>query len=331
MSPKKLFLTILGTGSLCASASARVSPSLSLPVGPTSLDSPAWVQAVGSILTLIAILSIAVWEALSRRSERKQDQAAEKSRRSQEVTYARREYAKFLNFVQEEIETAREKLIYYGDFTEDPNTSPDGTKSDSRPEAYIKIVYEGVESQVMKRLRRIAALPISYWPDPKVASLFFGGLELFEIDFKTVKEPAKVPIGSSDEDNWDRYIALVRRTNRLRYPYSRNFKLLLKHTNWWVDDFDQSAYSISYDYVEEIKEHDDREFKAGWSAKDKEAAEKELATELEDPLDEESDNSNLSLEERKAQWQNYDDLMERIAAEEERDLIERRDHPNRFI
>ena len=189
-----------------------------LPIGPTSLDLPTWISTIGTLAVGVIAILASVWVARSDTRARRLERQADKDE-------VRQKYVEFIGFVSDEVDVAGRELTTLSEASTDINFLG---RSDSdykfRPTGFIKNHYGDVLNNVIGRLRRIANLPMGYWESPQIQSLFVEGLERVERDFVKLAEPARVQISPSDGDNWDRYIALVRRTKQMSDNFGRHFK-----------------------------------------------------------------------------------------------------------
>lgn len=129
-------------------------PGSSVSIGPTSLDLPAWVQAVGSIAAIL----IAIY--LSGRAERK----AHVERVTNDACFA--------SYVQKFLNTI-------GDTVEDIAHSIDQKRwgdEDRRPRTLSEIcqeAFEAYDKRVLERVRKFVELPLIDWPDIELANAFY--------------------------------------------------------------------------------------------------------------------------------------------------------------
>lgn len=129
---------------------------MSFPIGPTSLDLPAWVQAVGSVAALV--LAIAFWQ-LDRISRRRERAGEQKDKQTEAI--------RLVKLVADQISSRKAEVRSI------PHLLEMATADASVVEEAKSILHE----HVLNYLERFVALPLDKWPDAAIATAYFDGVD----------------------------------------------------------------------------------------------------------------------------------------------------------
>lgn len=179
---------------------------MSVPIGPTSLDLPAWVQAIGSVAAIF--VAIAVSRSETRRAERyrREDLAYQKKE-----TLARR--VQFLGFVVDKLNETMESLEHLGERQSNltigyPETSPpQGSWKDFGPSQINSF------SSIVNRLEDFrTSIPLGMWPDVEVYDAFTSGtkrLLFISDDFSEYSLPKELQTESDYFHFWTEHLMML--------------------------------------------------------------------------------------------------------------------------
>lgn len=152
-------------------------PGSSISIGPTSLDLPAWVQAVGSIAAIL----IAIW--LSGRTERK------------EYLDRVRDDACFASYVQQFLNSIGATIQ---EIAASINDSRHGDE-DRAPRTLAQVcsdAFEAYENRVLERVKKFVELPLTDWPDIELANAFYDASLQMRSDLQGLKTATSERVAS---------------------------------------------------------------------------------------------------------------------------------------
>ena len=136
---------------------------MSLPIGPTSLDLPAWVQAIGSVAALI--LAIALWHL---------DRIGRRHERADELKDRQTESIRLVKLLADQISARRAEVRSI------PHLLTMGRTDARIVEEARSILCE----HVLNYLERFVALPLEKWPDAAIATAYFDGVDGLRIQIQ---------------------------------------------------------------------------------------------------------------------------------------------------
>ena len=193
---------------------------MSIAVGPTSLDLPAWVQAIGSVAAILAAVFIA----------RRQSQQQEAARAGESKAALDREIAARARFLQMVVLQIKEVDELADRIAEEEQAV---TRDSPRPPAgwgfWGKSRLDDFIENGVERLERIGAIPLEHWPDIESALIFSDALRAQDDDFRYLKEAARVPVIVKEEDQRQHWQMVLNRITELSqflvYPFERFIRL----------------------------------------------------------------------------------------------------------
>lgn len=168
------------------------------PIGPTSLDLPSWVQAIGSILAILVAVWIGRTESLRDRLNREEEAKAELHRQIAER-------ARFLHMVMLQLGEAmtvidaisdEEQAFMNGEQLEEPHSWKFWAEQHGRR----------FQEGCVERLERLVALPLTAWPDIESGIVFGDAVREWEYNFKSIRENIFVPIILDTDQERDHYV-----------------------------------------------------------------------------------------------------------------------------
>jgi hypothetical protein len=225
-----------------------------LAIGPTSLDWPAWVQAVGSVAAIAVTAWLARRDGHVRKLEREQDRVERLSLQAKSDEKAEREPferdARFIYFVTQEIgfsdrslvNISEQMLIYQTDEV-GPNTNPYDLLVD---------IDRKLEDGVLRRLKRIADLPATMWPNPNMASLFFSDFRVIERDIEALGELFKVKFAPNKEADWSRFDDVALKVHKMASLIDMRFTILRRLSKYYVNTAISSNYEFNYPFWTDV-------------------------------------------------------------------------------
>lgn len=146
----------------------------------SSLDLPAWVQAIGSIIAILAAIGVAWWETHRQRIER---DAEKDDNQRREVG----ERARFLNMASRQLDLALD--VADGIAAEEQRFSHNAKETPGLSwESWAKVRAERFKTGVVDRLSPLFALPLTAWPDVEAGILFGEGVRRMLEEAKELRE-----------------------------------------------------------------------------------------------------------------------------------------------
>lgn len=140
-------------------------------IGPTSLDWPAWVQAIGSILAILIAVGVAYVDVAQ---QRRRDAAADDQAACEKL----RQRVRFTQSVALQVDESGKELAFLLDRY---HNRPESYRSPEHARRYYVEIWRPGLDAVIKRLRWIAELPFGEWPDPELAIIFFNAVRALEV------------------------------------------------------------------------------------------------------------------------------------------------------
>jgi hypothetical protein len=173
------------------------------PIGPTSLDLPAWVQAIGSILAILVSVAIVYYDGRRRRVERIDSEAS------------------FAIFIVNMLHITTAELTQLASWCRGfiANVDPNDPQLDQR----ARMVHDHYQMLVVDRMSRIAELPMTAWPDPVFALSFY---EEFSVGQKMLNDLGDRLREAEEGNDWDGYEAvrdMARSLDRLALWFEHEF------------------------------------------------------------------------------------------------------------
>lgn len=132
-------------------------------VGPTSLDLPAWVQAIGSIAALIVAITLWQMDRIGRRRERDDE-------RKEKLT----ESIRLVKLVADQITTRGAEVRSIPHLLKEAETDPTAVEE-------AKSI---LREHILGYLERFSALPLEKWPDAAIATAYFDGVDVLRVQIQ---------------------------------------------------------------------------------------------------------------------------------------------------
>lgn len=129
-------------------------PGSNISIGPTSLDAPAWVQAVGSILAIL----IAVW--LSHRESRKTDR--------DQIS----DSACFASYIKDFLAGIGKTINDIADSINEDREAEDAPRRQTLSGVCAQ-AFQAYDEKVTRRMAKLVELPLTDWPDIEFANAFY--------------------------------------------------------------------------------------------------------------------------------------------------------------
>lgn len=167
-------------------------------IGPTSLDVPAWVQAIGSVAAILVAIYISVRDA---RADRRSAQEAKEDVLTRDIA----ERARFFQMAALQLlecvtvleEIAKEETRYRDDADDRPSL---------RWRSWAEMQTDRFRSQCVDRLRRLEDLPLTAWPDIESGIVFGDAVRFWKPTFEDILDAVDSPPPETDDDDRDHYL-----------------------------------------------------------------------------------------------------------------------------
>ena len=161
-------------------------------IGPTSLDFPAWVQAIGSILAILVSVWIVRSDEIRRRRVKLEKDAS------------------FALFIQQSIKGLYDDVgPILGSISRE---IPEEASEFYNPDRYIEVL-KGVEDKLqgakLRATNLISAFPLEAWPDMQFAYYFFEQIGRFERDIEWISNIRRVGEKGDPEEFHNEVLPLV--------------------------------------------------------------------------------------------------------------------------
>lgn len=168
------------------------------PIGPTSLDVPAWVQAIGSVAAILVAIYISVRDSRAEKRaamEAKQDiltrEIAERARFFQMVALQLHECVTVLE------EIGKEETRYQNEVDDRPSL---------RWRSWAELHVERFRALCVDRLQRLEDLPLTAWPDIESGIVFGDAVRFWKPTFKDILDAVHSPPPETDDDDRDHFL-----------------------------------------------------------------------------------------------------------------------------
>lgn len=177
---------------------------LSIPVGPTSLDLPAWVQAVGTVVAIAASVWISHSDGRVRKAERAKDRAEQRKLKKEELLERKRvrqedhqarsrDHYCFVQYVYDQLNSADSTIYKQWEKAKSKWDDPSLNKEGFDTLSAINSLINEVERLAFEPLLKTRVLPYHYWINPQIAGEFVEVLDSLEITLERIKRKYLTP------------------------------------------------------------------------------------------------------------------------------------------
>lgn len=213
---------------------------MSVAIGPTSLDWPAWVQAVGSIAAILVAVGVAHFEYRQRRREQIEDA---KAKADEELAGRVRFFQMVALQLHETLCVAEriadeEQRYRFGDGDERPTLSW---------RSWAQLRYAEFERDCVERLRRIEQIPLSEWPDIESGLVFGDAVRGWRREFQDIKDAMEAPVPETEAAQRDLYLGAMNEVSYFASAMLVPFHRFIRIRDHAVDQAKARGIDVRYD------------------------------------------------------------------------------------